>query len=338
MNLLDLLATRPVGRFYDHLRPTGTHTKGFDLATGTAEAYLQALRGENLSLQALQRAALELYAWRYPRWRGLGAGFAKAADVPPWDGLFALWVLGVLGSGGWSLLEVFEADPMALLQELLTGWPPHLWLDQTDLLRLPREVRELLKNDRLEVGPVRRVDLRWLPRRMACGLTLRGPIAEAQLPVHLRCRGPIHIDGVGGIEQVQNLEAPDHEVHLTGLPELRRVCLTAGTRLVADGCPELHIVEGEMDRTLVLRNLPRLEMLDVKAPDLAGRAADLTVVNCPRLSKIHWPGGPFRWVRNLTLVDCPGLLAVPKRLRVTGETKGSGCPALVERGKQNEEG
>lgn len=338
MNLLDLLATRPVSRCYDHLRPTGTHTRGFDPATDTAEAYLLALRAGNLTLQALLRAAQELYAWRYPRWRGLGAGFAKATDVPPWDGLFALWVLGVFGPDAWAMLEMFEADLVALLQELLTWWPPQLWLDQADLLRLPGEVRGLLRNDRLEVGPVCHIDLRWLPRRMACGLTLLGPIAEAQLPAHLRCKGPIHIDGVGGIKQVQNLEAPDHEVHLTGLPELRRVCLTAGTRLVADGCPELHIVEGEMDRTLVLRNLPRLEMLDVKAPDLAGRADDLTVVNCPRLSKIHWPGGPFRWVRNLTLVDCPGLLAVPKRLRVTGETMGSGCPALVERGKQTEEG
>jgi len=337
MNLLDLLAARPVVKFYDHLRPTGTHTKGFDPATSSAETYLETLHTESLTLHALLRAAQELYAWRYPQWRGLGAGFAKATDVSPRNGQFALWLLGVLGSSGWSLLEVFEADPVALLRELLTWWPPHLWLDQTNLLRLPREVRELLKSDRLEVGPIRQIDLRWLPRRMACGLTLQGPIAEAQLPVHLRCKGPIHLIGVGGIQQVQDLGAPDQEIRLSGLPELRRVRLTAGTPLVAEGCPELHIVEGEMDRTLILRNLPRLEMLDVKAPDLAGRAADLTVVNCPRLSKIHWPGGPFRWVRNLTLVDCPGLLAVPKRLRVTGETKGSGCPALMGRGNQNEE-
>lgn len=337
MNLLDLLATRPVSRFYQHLQPKGTHTKLFDPATDTAEAYLQALSTEDLTSQELLTAARELYAWRYPWWRGLGNGFATATHVPPWDGRFALWVLGVLGIGGWSLLELFQADPVALLQELLAWWPPRLWMDQADLLRFPQAVRGLLKDNQLEIGPVPHIDLRWLPRHMACGLTLRGPIVQAQLPVHLRCRGPIRLDGVGGIEQVVGMESPDHEVHLKNLPDLRQIRLGTGSGHVVEGCPHLRVVDGEMDRGLVLRNLPMLEVIAVQAPDLAGRAADLTIENCPRLSRIHWPNGPWRWVRDLTIVDCPRLEELPSRLRATGTITGTGCPALMGRGIPNEE-
>ena len=337
MTLLELLASRPPTQSYNHLRPSGVHTMDFDPTTGTAEAYLLALSAEGLPFQDLLGAARELYAWRFPRWRGLGDGFARSTDVPPWDGLFSLWVLGVLGSDAWPLLELFDANPVALLQELLTGWPPRLWMDQSDLLRLPQEVRELLREDCLEVGPVRQIDLRWLPRRMACGLTLQGPIGAGQLPTYLRCRGPIHIGEVGGIEQVMDLESPDHEVCLRGLPDLRRVHLSSGTRLIVEGCPNLHTVEGEMDRALVLRALPQLEVLAIQAPDLAGRAADLMIENCPRLSEISWPGGPFRWVRDLRLVNCPSLKALPKRLRVTGEITGYGCPALLEQDLQGGE-
>lgn len=337
MNLLDLLATRPVSRFYQHLQPKGTHTKLFDPATDTAEAYLQALSTEDLTSQELLTAARELYAWRYPWWRGLGNGFATATNVSPWDGRFALWVLGVLGIGGWSLLELFQADPVALLQELLAWWPPRLWIDQAALLRLPPAVLGLLKDDQLEVGPVRHIDLRWLPRHMACGLTLRGPIVQAQLPIHLRCKGPINLDGVGGVEQVEGLESPDHGIRLVNLPDLRRIRVCCGTGHVVEACPQLRVVEGDLDRSLGLRNLPNLEVIAVQAPDLAGRAADLTLENCPQLTRIHWPSGPWRWVRNLTLVDCPSLEAFSPRLRATGTITGRGCPALIGRGIPNEE-
>jgi len=326
MMLLELLASRPFSRSYEHLRPRGANTANFDPATSSAEAYMLGLSADGLTLADLLGAARELYAWRFPRWRGLGDGFAKAKDVPPWDGLFALWTLAVLGSGAWPMLELYDADPVALLQELLAGWPPRIWMDQADLLRLPQKVREILRDDRVEVGPVGRVDLRWLPRRMACGLTLRGPITEALLPTHLRCRGPILIDGVGGIEQVRGLEAPGHEMRITGLPDLRRVHLPAGTKMIVEGCSGLHTVEGEIDRALVLRNLPTLEVLAIRAPDLAGRAADLTLENCPRLARLQWPSGPYRWVRNLTLVDCPRLEAIPQHLRVVGERHITGCP------------
>ncbi len=337
MNLLDLLATRPVSRFYQHLQPKGTHTRLFDPATDTAETYLQALSTEDLTSQELLTAARELYVWRYPWWRGLGNGFATATDVPPWDGRFALWVLGVLGPGGWAILEIFEADPVALLQELLTWWSPRLWMDQAALLRLPPAVLGLLKDDQLEVGSVRHIDLRWLPRHMACGLTLRGPIVQAQLPIHLQCRGFIHLVGVGGIEQVVGLESPDHGIRLANMPDLGRIRVCCGTGHVVEACPQLRVVEGYLDRALVLRNLPMLEVVAVQAPDLAGRAADLTLENCPRLSRIHWPNGPWRWVRDLTIVDCPRLEELPSRLRATGTITGTGCPALMGRGIPNEE-
>lgn len=328
MHLRDLLP--PVRRTFPALLPKGPWTLTFDPNHGTAEQFLTDLHGRGLAAPNLLEAAKELYVWRFPWLRGLSNGFARASDIHGGNGRFGMWALAVLGAQGWAILEELGVNPISVLAELLSIAPPAQWREHGGLLRLPPEVLSMLRDDRLEITGPRAVSLSWLPRRMRCGLVVRGRITVSRFPEELNTYGPVYLHDVGGISTIQHLHAEGDHVHLQDLPDLQRVEVTVGTSYRIESCPQLEVVTGTLDRGLFLSDLPALSKLAILAPDLAGRAPDLTIERCSSLQRIEWPLGAWRWVRNLRVVDCLRLESLPPSLRIVGERLVEGCPLIRE--------
>jgi hypothetical protein len=328
MHLLDLLP--PPGRTFPALLPKGPWTSAFDPSHGTAEQFFADLPGRGAAIPDQLQAAKELYVWRFPWFRGLSNGFARAADIHGGNGRFGVWVLSVLGMQGWDLLEEVGMTPMAPLVELLSVSPPGRWRDHADLLRLPPDVRAMLKDDHVEILGPRDVALDWLPRWLRCGLVVRGPVTVHRFPTELNCCGPVHLQEVRGLTTLQHLHAEGHQVHLENLPDLQRLEVAPGTSYLVTSCPCLETVTGHLDQRLSLSDLPLFTRLAVITPDLSGKAPDLSLERCPSLRGVEWPSGAWRWLRNLTVLDCPRLEALPSRLRVVRERVVKGCPLIKE--------
>jgi len=275
-------------------------------------------------------AAKDLYVWRFPWFRGLSNGFARASNIHGGDGRFGVWVLAVLGAQGWGILEELGMNPVSLLSELLSIGPPAQWREHSGLLRLPPAVRSMLKDDRLEISGPRDVALGWLPRWLRCGLVVQGPITVSRFPMELHCCGPVHLQDVRGISTIQHLHAEGHQVHLQNLPDLQRLEVTLGTSYIVASCPGLETVTGHLDQGLSLSDLPALTRVAIITSDLAGKAPDLSLVRCPSLRSIEWPSGAWRWLRNLRVVECPRLEGLPSRLRVVRDRVVTGCPLVKE--------
>jgi hypothetical protein len=269
-----------------------------------------------------------------PRFISLSQGFRRRDQLSPKDPEMALWALSFFRNP-WRVLEELGAEPMALLVHLLSRWPPRLWMGEAELLRVPHHIRDVLHADALVFGPQDEgLDLAWLPTRLACGLTVQGPIPRVRLPEALACRGPVVLSQLGTLRTIEGITATGHSISVSACPDLieLRQPLDA-TQIEVRRCTSLTRIVGRLEADLTVEDCPSLEVIEVTFPRDALPAPKVTVRRCQRLHSIGKPSTVGRVCRDLTLVDCPELHYLQPRLTVRGHRTITGCPLLQQEGK-----
>lgn len=236
----------------------------------------------------------------------------------------------VVYQDGWSVLDFLGQRWDLLLNYLLSRWPPAMWLDDEVLLRriLP-ERREVIHPEGLVFGPqASGLDLEWLPPRLACGLTVRGPIAAVRLPKTLECKGPVYLEGLGGLRTLGGITAPGQCLTVIGCQDLERIELPSGTKLVVRDCYQLNAIVGKITADLHVEGCRSLETIIGWLPREAHPAPMLKIRNCLRLKAIGHHTAVARACGNLTLENCPELNYLQNLLVIRGHKTVTNCPAL----------
>jgi hypothetical protein len=239
-----------------------------------------------------------------------------------------LWTL-VTFRDGWRVLEHLGTTWATLLNYLLFRWPPRLWLMDTERLRVPQELRPFIQPEGLVFGPqAEPLDLNWLPWRIAAGLSITGPIPSVSLPKALECRGPVHLERVGGIRALKGITTPGRCLTVAGCQALERIDLPTDTKTVVRGCNNLHTIIGKLTADLQVEDCPRLERLDIVLPRDAHPAPKLTIRRCRHLKSIGRLSSVARMCGDLALEDCPELGFLQPRLVIRGHKTVTSCPNL----------
>jgi hypothetical protein len=271
---------------------------------------------------------MDSYHEAFPQFLGLGDGFRRRDQLRPIDAQMGLWALSTLGSTGWRVLDHLGTSWSMLLTNLLCRWPPSEWLDDVDLLRIPHELRGILHAEGLVFGPqTSGLDLRWLPNRLACSLTVMGPISHVRLPKTLVCRGPVHLEGLGGVRTLSGITAHGG-LTVIGLQDLERIDLPANTKLAVKDCCQLNVITGKITADLHVEGCPVLETIIGVFPRDTHPAPALTVRHCLRLKAIGQHTSVARTCGDLTLEDCPELTYLQSLLVIRGHKIVTKCPVL----------
>lgn len=292
------------------------------------EDHLRALEAAGADPAALAKALMDAYHICFPLFRGLGDGFRRRDQISPNDSLMGLWAL-VTFRDGWRVLEHLGTTWATLLNYLFFRWPPRMWLMDTELLRVPHELRTFTLPEGLVFGPqAEPLDLNWLPWRIAAGLSITGPIPSVSLPKALECRGPVHLERVGGIRTLKGITAPGKYLTVVACQDLERIDLPANTELIVKNCYQLHDIAGKITADLHVEGCPSLEVIRGVFPRDAHPAPALTIRNCLRLKAMGQPTSVARTCGALILEDCPELNYFQNPLTIRGHKIVTNCPAL----------
>ena len=293
------------------------------------EQTLLRLEAEGATPQDLATTLMQAYQVNFPEFRGLHCGFRRLEELSPQDPQMGIWAL-VVFQDGWRVLDRLGTTSMTLLRFLLAKWPPKLWMEDADLLRIPWELRDHLEPDRLRFGPQDHpLDLRWLDGRLVCGLTIMGPIPGLNLPQALACAGDIHIEGVRELGSVENLTAPGRQLTLKACPDLEAIELPASTAIVVQDCPRLTQIRGRVTGNISVEDCSELSDLDVVFPRDALPPPSVMVKRCLRLESIGRPSGVPRVCKDVIVEDCPRFRGFGPRLIVHRERCITGCPQVM---------
>jgi hypothetical protein len=218
----------------------------------------------------------------------------------------------------------------AILNPLLSRWPPSMWLDDDVLLRrIPQERREVIHLEGLMFGPQSSgLDLEWLPPRLACGLTVMGPPTQVRLPKMLECKGPVHLEGLGGVRTLSGITAHGQCLTVVGCQDLERIDLPANTKLVVRDCYQLNAIVGKITADMLVEGCPSLVSIIGLLPRDPHTPPALTVRHCLRLKAIGQHTRVARTCGDLTLEDCPELNYLQNLLNIQGHKIVTNCPAL----------
>jgi len=287
------------------------------------------MEAEGATPQDLARILMQAYQVNFPEFRGLHCGFRRLEELSPQDPRMGIWAL-VVFKDGWRVLDRLGTTSETLLRFLLTQWPPKLWMEEADLLRIPSELRKHLRPDELMFGPQNHsLDLRWLGERLACGLTIMGPVPGLGLPLVLTCAGGIHIENVRELRSVQNLTSLGKQITLKACPELERIELPESAALFVQNCPRLTQVRGRVTGDLSVEDCSELSDLDVVFPRDALPPPSVVVKRCLRLESIGRPSGVPRVCKDVIVEDCPMFKGFGPRLTVRRERCITGCPQMM---------
>jgi len=311
------------GRAFGLQFDTKSQTSGEEV-----EAALRALEGQNPPLSDLAEALMDAFHQMFPRFMGLSRGFQRRQDLRSNDAEMGLWALTVL-KDGWRILDYLGISPQSLVRYLLARWPPKAWLDDVEFLRVPLRLRPHLQPEGLYFGPgSASIDLRWLPSRLACSLTIQGPVPGILLlPPRLEVRGDTRITQVECLGVVQGIGCRRRTMTLEAITGLDHVELSEDTRLQVRRCPGLTTIRGKLTADLVIEDCPSLENIDVVFPRDALPAPSVSVRRCNRLWSIGRASSRPGMCMNLALEDCPQLTAVNVG-HVRYEKVVVGCPKL----------
>ncbi|HWQ08857.1 MAG TPA: hypothetical protein VN436_07115 [Holophaga sp.] len=294
------------------------------------EKELQKMEAGGATPKELAMALMNAYQVYFPEFRGLSRGFRRREQLSPRDPQMGVWAL-VVFQDGWRVLDHLGTTPEDLVRYLLGRWSPSAWMEAADLLRIPSEHRGHLESDRLMFGPQDHpLDLGWLGGRLACGLTITGPIPGLTLPSALTCAGDIHMEGVQELRNVQSLTAPGKQLTLKACPDLETIELPESTGIIVQDCPRLVQVRGKVTGNISVVNCPGLTHLDIVLPRDSLPAPSLIIRSCSNLRTIGRVSGVRRTCKDLILEDCPVLSMIHPDLIVRGKRRITGCPLLPE--------
>ena len=293
------------------------------------EDHLRALESGGASTADLAKALMDAYHKSFPSFISLSQGFRRRDQIHPGNSEMATWALTVF-ENPWRVLDELGARPLDLLGYLLSRWPPGLWMDDAEeLLRVPKHLRAALRTDSLEFGPQEEgLDLDWLPSRIACGLTVQGPIPRVRLPKTLECWGPVHLEGLGGVRALSGITAQGKCLTVIGCQDLEIIDHPANTKLIVKSCYQLSNITGKITADLHVEGCPSLETINVVFPRDAHPAPALTIRRCLRLKTIGQHTSVARTCGALTLEDCPELYYLQNLLTIRGHRIVTNCPAL----------
>ena len=279
----------------------------------------------------LAKALMEAYHKSFPSFISLSQGFRRRDQLQPGNPEMACWGLTVF-KNPWRVLDELGTRPMDLLRYLLPRWAPGLWKeDARGLLRLSEHICAALREDCLEFGPQDEgLDLAWLPNRLACGLTVQGPIPRVRLPEALACRGPVILSQLGTLRTIEGITATGHSISVSACPDLIEVRQPVdATRVEVRDCTSLARIIGRLQADLTVEDCPSLEEVLVTFPrEPPLPAPKVTIRRCQRLQSIGKPSSVGRVCGDLTLEDCPELSYLQASLTIRGHKAVINCPAL----------
>lgn len=294
------------------------------------ELQLRRQEAKGAPVKDLAQALMDAYQEYFPEFRGLSCGFRHRDELSPKEPRMAIWALTTLRDG-WRVLDHLGTTPVDILLYLLECWPPSVWMDDMDRLRVPQGIRSLLE----PMGLVFRsqpypLDLRWLGSTLASGLSITGPFPSLKLPAELTCRGDIRIEKVDGLQTIHKLSAPGMRMILRDCPDLECIEVPAATALDVRSCPRLNSMRGRVEGNLLIEDCHALRSLEAMVPRDAIPAPSITVRRCESLVSVGQFSGVHRVCQDLVLEDCPKLERVDPRLKVRWERRIRGCPRMEE--------
>ena len=295
------------------------------------EDRLRALESGGGSTTVVARALMDGYHQGFPLFHGLSSGFRRRDQIHATNPEMACWALTVF-KNPWRVLDELGTRPKDLVGYLLARWQPGLWMDDASgLLRLPEHICAVLREDCLEFGPQDTgLDLAWLPNRLACGLTVQGPIPRVRLPEALACRGPVILGQLGTLRTIEGITATGHSISVSACPDLIEVRQPVdATRVEVRDCTSLTRIIGRLQADLTVEDCPSLEEVLVTFPrEPPLPAPKVTIRRCLRLQSIGKPSSVGRVCGDLTLEDCPELSYLQALLTIRGHKAVTNCPAL----------
>ena len=294
------------------------------------EKELQRLEAGGATPKDLAAALMDLYQVHFAEFRGLSCGFRRREQLSPQDPRMGVWALTVFRDG-WRVLDHLGTTPEGLLCYLLGRWPPREWLGDKDRLRIPPAFLHHVEPDKLTFGPKDDpLDLSWLGWRLACGLTITGPIPGLRLPQALACAGDVNIEHVAELVTIQGLNAPGRRLSLKACPDLESIELPESTALVVQGCPRITQIRGKVTGDISVEDCQELTNLDIVLPKDALPAPSIVVRRCSKLGSIGRASGVSRVCKDIVVEDCPNFRGFWPRLIVRRERRITGCPLVME--------
>ncbi len=293
------------------------------------EERLRSLEAAGADAATLGKHLMDSYHAAFPVLRSLSDGWRRRHQIHPNNPEMNIWGL-YLFADGWRVLDHLHTSPAELMNHMLSRWPPAMWMDDADMLRVPKHLQAVLHADGLVFGPQDSgLDLAWLPNRLACGLTIQGPIPRVRLPEALACRGPVILDQLGGLRTIEGITATGHSLSVSACPDLTelRQPLDA-THTEVRSCTSLTKIVGRLEGDLKAWDCPSLKEVDVTFPRDALPAPKVIIRRCLRLHSIGRPSSVSRVCGDLTLEDCPELSYLQAPLTIRGHKAVTNCPAL----------
>jgi hypothetical protein len=292
------------------------------------EERLRALKSGGAPTAVLAKELMDAYHASFPCFISLSQGFRRRDQIHPHNPELGLFCLTVFQD--WQVLDFLGTSPAGLLNYLLSRWSPAVWADDSELLQIPQDLVDVIQPTGLVFNPVTSgLDLGWLPQRLACGLSVVGhDQPQIRLPKSLECRGPVHLEGVSGLQNISGITAPGQTMSVIGCKDFQEISLPVGTNLLIRDCHNLKIISGKLTANLNLENCSALEHVLAVFPRELHPGPTISVRRCPRLMAIGQNSSVGRTCGDLTLEDCPELSYLQARLTIRGRKFVSNCPAL----------
>jgi hypothetical protein len=149
------------------------------------EDRLRALEAAGTPITDLIKALMDAYHECFPSFISLSQGLRRRDQISPNNPEMGLWALTIF-EDGWRVLTVLGTTSDGLVNHLRSHWPPAMWMDDAELLRVPNtRIDPILQALKAHGIPVTRRNYIALMDPGADPDNLH-PELELELPVELR--------------------------------------------------------------------------------------------------------------------------------------------------------